>query len=166
MTTFRMKSDGRVLSEQQYRLEHVEIFPEVFYPEDADVVFESPTPSVDSTHYAVKDGVVMDEMGNWIWKWTILHKTEEQINVENSSRVPPFIAMWQARDIMIKYGFLDDVINFINNIQDPIERKRVQSKFEFSNTVRRDDPLLNYVATTAGYSKSQIDNWFIEANGT
>jgi len=76
--------------------------------------------------------------------------------------VPEQIAMWQARDIMIKHNFLDDVMNFVNNIPDPVERKRAQSKFEFSNTVKRNDPLLNYVATRAGYSKSQIDDWFIE----
>lgn len=78
--------------------------------------------------------------------------------------VPEQIAMWQARDIMIKYNFLDVVMNFINNIPDPVERKRAQSKFEFSNTVKRSDPLLNYVATRAGYSKSQIDDWFIEGD--
>lgn len=78
--------------------------------------------------------------------------------------VPLFIAMWQARDIMIKYEILDDVIAFIGNIADPIERKRAQSKFEFSNTVRRDDPLLNFVASQAGYSKDQIDDWFIEGD--
>jgi len=76
--------------------------------------------------------------------------------------VPESIAMWQARDIMIKHGILDDVINFINSIPEPIERKRAQSKFEFSNTVRRDDSLLNFVATQAGYTKDQIDDWFIE----
>ena len=78
--------------------------------------------------------------------------------------VPEQIAMWQARDIMIKYNFLDDVMLFIDNIPDPVERKRAQSKFEFSNTIKRNDPLLNYVATRAGYSKSQIDDWFIEGD--
>jgi len=78
--------------------------------------------------------------------------------------VPQFIAMWQARDVMIKYEILDDVIAFISSIADPIERKRAQSKFEFSNTVRRDDPLLNFVASQAGYSKDQIDDWFVEGD--
>lgn len=84
--------------------------------------------------------------------------------MESVKTVPEQIAMWQARDIMIKYNFLDDVMLFIDNIPDPVERKRAQSKFEFSNTIKRNDPLLNYVATRAGYSKSQIDDWFIEGD--
>lgn len=81
---------------------------------------------------------------------------------EPLKQVPSFIAMWQARDVMIKYGILDDVASFVDSITDPIARKRAQNKFEFSNTVRRDDPLLNFVANQAGYSKDQIDDWFIE----
>lgn len=94
--------------------------------------------------------------------YQIVESSMPIINVEK--QIPIQIAMWQARDVMIKYGILDDVINFINNIQDPIERKRAQSKFEFSNTVRRDDPLLNFVASQAGYTKDQIDEWFIEGD--
>lgn len=87
---------------------------------------------------------------------------QQFIKTSPPKEVPQSIAMWQARDVMIKHGILDDVINFINNIPDIIERKRAQSKFEFSNTVRRDDSLLNFVATQAGYTKDQIDDWFIE----
>ena len=84
--------------------------------------------------------------------------------VEVVSNVPTQVAMWQARDILIKYDLLDDVINFIAAIEDPVERRRAQSKFEFSSTVQRNDPLLNYITTRAGYSKQTVDGWFIEAN--
>ena len=78
--------------------------------------------------------------------------------------VPAQVAMWQARDFLIANDLLDDVINTIAAIPDAVARKRAQSKFEFSNTVRRDDPLLNYVVTNAGFTKEQVDSWFIEAN--
>lgn len=104
--------------------------------------------------------------GEYFTKWNITQKTQEELDILQKRRVPAQIAMWQARDVMIKYDILDDVINFIDNIQDPIERKRAQSKFEFSNTVRRDDPLLNFVASQANFTQEQIDMWFIEANET
>ncbi len=78
--------------------------------------------------------------------------------------VPEYVAMWQARDFLIANNLLDDVLAVIDSIQDPVAKKRAQSKFEFSNTVRRDDPLLNYVCTSAGFSSEDVDNWFIEAN--
>ena len=78
--------------------------------------------------------------------------------------VPVQVAMWQARDILIKYDLLDDVINFANEIEDPMERRRAKSRFEFSSTVLRSDPLLNFITSRAGYAKETVDSWFIEAD--
>jgi hypothetical protein len=78
--------------------------------------------------------------------------------------VPESVAMWQARDFLIANNLLDNVLATIDAIPDPVAKKRAQSKFEFSSTVRRDDPLLNYVCTSAGFSSEDVDQWFIEAN--
>lgn len=114
------------------------------------------------THNAEEAGWELTN-GAYFEKWNIVAKTQEEIDVAKKHSVPPYVAMWQARDILIKYDLLDNVIDFINNIPDATARKRAQSKFEFSNTVQRNDPLVNYVIAQAGYSQSQIDDWFIEA---
>lgn len=77
--------------------------------------------------------------------------------------VPERIAMWQARDFLIANGLMSTVKATIAAIVDPVKRERAESKFEFSNTVERSDPLLNYVCTQAGFTKEQVDGWFINA---
>ena len=99
-------------------------------------------------------------------KYVIVAKTLEELAVAKKHKVPASIAMWQARDFLIENELIDDVLAVINAIPDPIAKKRAQSKFEFSSTVRRDDPLLNYVCTQAGYTSAQVDDWFIGASAT
>lgn len=165
MNEFRMRSDGKIVTEQEYRLNNPnKMFPAILVPDDADPILKSPPPTVVNTH-AVRDGVEQDALGNWVEKWKSIPLTVEEIANLNKKPVPQFVAMWQARDVLIKHNLINDVIGFINAIQDPVERMRAQSKFEFSNTVQRNDPLVNYVVTKAGYSQSQIDDLFIEAEG-
>jgi len=165
MNEFRMRSDGKIVTEQEYRLNNPnKMFPAVLVPDDADPILKSPPPTVVNTR-AVRDGVEQDALGNWVEKWKSIPLTAEEIANLNKKPVPQFVAMWQARDVLIKHNLINDVIGFINAIQDPVERRRAQSKFEFSNTVQRNDPLVNYVVTKAGYSQSQIDDLFIEAEG-
>jgi hypothetical protein len=114
------------------------------------------------THKAEESGWELID-GSYFEKWAILEKTSEEIEVARQHGVPKYVAMWQARDVLIKYDLLDNVIDFINAIPDVTDRRRAQSKFEFSNTVQRNDPLVNYVISRAGYTQSQIDDWFIEA---
>lgn len=125
------------------------------------VLVENP-PTYDADNYNLIEGEVSLVNNIYTLNYSIEEKTQEEKNIIQKRRVPTSIAMWQARDVMIKYGILDAVISFIDNIADLVERKRAHSKFEFSNTVRRDDPLLNFVAGQAGYSNDQIDDWFIE----
>lgn len=158
-----MRSDGKIVSEQEYRLNNPnKMFPAVLVPDDADPILKSPQPQA-ADSYAVRDGVVQDALGNWVEKWKLVAYTAEQLAAMNRKVVPEQVAMWQARDLLIKYNLIDNVVAAIAAIQDPVARKRAESKFEFSNTVRRNDPLLNYVMTKEGYSAAQVDDWFIEA---
>lgn len=77
--------------------------------------------------------------------------------------VPPFVAMWQARAIMIEDDILDDVNAYLAAIPDEKERRVAQAKFEYSNTVRRDDPLAKFVIPQLGKSEAEIDAMFIRA---
>lgn len=164
MNEFRMRSDGKIVTEQEYRLNNPnKMFPAILVPDDADPILKSPPPTVVNTH-AVRDGVEQDALGNWVEKWKSVPLTAEEIANLNKKIVPEDVAMWQARDLLIKYDLLDNVIATIAAIQDPVARKRAESKFEFSNTVRRNDSLLNYVMTQAGFTSEQVDDWFIEAH--
>lgn len=77
--------------------------------------------------------------------------------------VPESVAMWQARAVLIEEGVLDGVLAFINTIGDDVERAKAQAKFEYSSTVRRDDPLVAYVIPVLGKSEDEIDQMFIDA---
>lgn len=112
------------------------------------------------THNCEENGWEVVE-GVYYVKWNISEKTQEEKDILKKLKVPSSIAMWQARDFLIANGLLENVVAVIDAISDPVERRRAQSKFEFSNTVRRDDPLLNYVCIQAGYTTSQVDDWFI-----
>lgn len=79
--------------------------------------------------------------------------------------VPSEIAMWKARDFLIANGLMPVVKDTIAAIEDPMERERAESKFDFATTIERTDVLLNYVCTQAGFSEKQVDSWFIEAGG-
>jgi len=164
MNEFRMRSDGKIVTEQEYRLNNPnKMFPAIIVPDDADPILKSPPPTVVNT-YVVRDGVEQDALGNWVEKWKSVPLTAEEIANLNKKIVPEDVAMWQSRDLLIKYDLLDNVIATIAAIQDPVARKRAESKFEFSNTVRRNDSLLNYVMTQAGFTSEQVDDWFIEAH--
>ena len=77
--------------------------------------------------------------------------------------VPASVAMWQARDELIERGLLDAVNGALASIADPTERLRAQSKFEYSSTLRRDDPLLLQMRQALGWSDAELDDMFISA---
>jgi hypothetical protein len=77
--------------------------------------------------------------------------------------VPESVAMWQAREILIDEGMMTPIMAFINGMADPVAKEKALSKLEYSNTVRRDDPLVLYVIPALGKTEAQIDAMFIRA---
>lgn len=77
-TTFRMRNDGSLVTELEYRLAHPTVFPVGFAPDDADPVIQTPMPSKPG-HYAVRAGVEQDVLGNWVEKWDFVAYTEEEL---------------------------------------------------------------------------------------
>jgi phosphoenolpyruvate carboxylase len=77
--------------------------------------------------------------------------------------VPQSCAMWQARAILIEDDLLDDVNAVLAAIPDEKARKLAQAKFEYSSTVRRDDPLVTQVIPQLGKSETEIDQMFFRA---
>jgi hypothetical protein len=83
--------------------------------------------------------------------------------VEPADPVPQSCAMWQARAILIEDDLLDDVNGVLDSIPDEKARKLAQAKFEYSSTVRRDDPLVTQVIPQLGKSEVEIDQMFVRA---
>lgn len=80
MTIFRMKNNGVVVSESQYRAMYPNtVLPAVLAPLDADPVLNSPQPTVTSSQYVVGAAPVLDGLGNWVQGWQIENYTSEQI---------------------------------------------------------------------------------------
>jgi hypothetical protein len=77
--------------------------------------------------------------------------------------VPEFIAMWQARAELIERELLDDVNAAFAAIPDAKQRAMAQAKFEYSSTMRRDDPLLEYMKPILNWSDSFLNELFIAA---
>lgn len=109
--------------------------------------YDSATEHLNGPIYTVGDGVVA--------------RSYTVVNYE--PLVPSSVPMWKARTVLIDAGLLDAVDAFINSIPDTTERKKASAKWDFSSTVRRDDPLLTVLASSLGLTSAQIDTLFITA---
>ena len=47
-----------------------------------EAVLEAPKPTVDRTQTVRRDGIKKDSKGNWITAWTVVAKTQEQLDAE------------------------------------------------------------------------------------
>lgn len=80
-----------------------------------------------------------------------------------TSQVPEEVAMWKAKDFLIRRGLLQSVKDTIAAIPDPMERELAFNRFQNAPVCRRDDPVLLCVVTKAGFPEAEVDSWFIEA---
>lgn len=104
--------------------------------------------------------------------WVNYRANEARDSVELTPSVPPVnaatvvpeqVAMWQARTILIEDDLLDEVDAFLAAIPDVKTRKLAQTKFQYSGTVRRDDPLVTNVIPALGKTEEEINQMFIRA---
>ena len=87
MNTFRMRSDGQVVSEAQYRAMFPNTsFPALLIPDDADVVFASPQPTVTSSQYVISIDPVQDANENWVQGWQVMDYSDEIIAINLAAR--------------------------------------------------------------------------------
>ena len=49
-----------------------------------EAVLEAPKPTVDRTQTVRRDGIKKDSKGNWITAWTVVAKTQEQLDAETA----------------------------------------------------------------------------------
>lgn len=121
-------------------------------------VFEPVAPAAPQGKVSVLRGFEQGTSGEWLPVWGI-----EDMPAPAAEPVPQQVAMWQARAILIEDDMLDDVNAALAAIPDEKARKFAQAKFEYSSTVRRDDPLVTETIPTLGRSEGEIDEMFIRA---
>lgn len=74
--------------------------------------------------------------------------------------VPSQVTMRQARLALLQVGRLDDVAPALAAITDPIERRKAQIEWEFSNEVQRHHGVVIGLGAGLGLNDAAIDNLF------
>ena len=76
--------------------------------------------------------------------------------------VPAEVTMRQARLALLGAGLLDDVESAINAMSDPA-KAAARIEWDYSNTLRRDHPLVATLGAGLGLTGGQLDDLFIAA---
>lgn len=76
--------------------------------------------------------------------------------------VPPEVTMRQARLALLGAGLLDDVETAIDAMSDPA-KTAARIEWDYSNTLRRDHPLVATLGAGLGLTGGQLDDLFIAA---
>jgi len=76
--------------------------------------------------------------------------------------VPEEVTMRQARLALLGAGLLDDVEAAIDAMSDPA-KAAARIEWDYSNTLRRDHPLVTTLGAGLGLTSGQLDDLFIAA---
>lgn len=82
----------------------------------------------------------------------------------DAPRVPAEVTMRQARLALLQAGLLDQVEAALNQMQG-VEGQAARIEWEYSQVVRRDKPFVLAVGQSLGMSSTQLDQFFITAEG-
>jgi hypothetical protein len=97
------------------------------------------------------------------WDGTAFVRPAPPPSTPAAPSIPEEVSMWQARAVLIEDDLLDAVNAVLAKIPDERARKLAQAKFEYSSTVRRDDPLVTTIIPQLGKTESEIDAMFVRA---
>lgn len=93
-------------------------------------------------------------------EWTII----DEMPAEKPDPVPERVSQRQARLVLLRHGYLDQIPSLISAIEDDSERASAQIEWEYASQVYRYSPLVVSFATALGILPEQMDNLFREAN--
>lgn len=80
----------------------------------------------------------------------------------SSSQVPESVDMWQARLALLEAGHLAAVEALIEAMPSP-QKDAAKIEWEFKTRVRRNSPLVTYMAVNIPLTSAEVDQLFIEA---
>lgn len=106
MNEYRIRASGAVVTEKELRvsLENIGepprtvMLPAIIDASACDVagvdpVLAAPAPAITSTQVALRNGVVQDGLGNWVYAWTVVNLGQEQVD---ANKVAAKVAKWEA----------------------------------------------------------------------
>lgn len=115
------------------------------------------------------DFILQDNgQGVFISKWNV-GKLGEQPTVENlvqvvvPPKVPEEVTMRQARLVLLQTGKLDLVESTITTMAG-VQGQAARIEWQYSNTLKRNQPLVILMGSLLGLNTSQLDNLFILAS--
>lgn len=78
--------------------------------------------------------------------------------------VPKSVTMRQARLALLKANLLDSVETAISAIPDTVQQKAAKIEWEYAQTVDRDSPFTQQLASGLNLTSEQLDILFLEAS--
>jgi hypothetical protein len=157
-------------------------YPSPFVPPEIySLVFDAPRPVYDEITQVVRPvHPLLTTKGHYEQQWevtdrfskyttdegTVVTKVQQEnaaVEAKRLASVPASIAMAQARAVLIIAGYMDAVLSALANITG-VEGKLARSKFEFSVTVQRNDPLTQAMKDILGLTSLEMDDLFIRAS--
>lgn len=92
MIEIRLRSNGSLITEHEFRGMHNVAFPGVLTSEllakyNADPVLEAPQPTITKDEYAVRNGASLDSLGNWVKSWRVESKSVADIAANKASDI-------------------------------------------------------------------------------
>lgn len=91
--------------------------------------------------------------------------TATPINIPDVPAIPDVqvVSMRQARRILLTYGYLSQVDEYINQLQSP-EKEEAQIDWEYATEVRKDSSLVQSLVVYLQLSNEQLNTMFYEAS--
>jgi hypothetical protein len=77
---------------------------------------------------------------------------------------PIIVAAWQLRLYLAEMGLKPQIEAIIDTLVDPLIKLRVQTVWEYGNTINSDSPLIKMLAHEMGLSKEEVKEIFKNAN--
>lgn len=90
MNTYRNRSTGELLDEEGVRRGFNGMLPAVLDADtcallEVDPVLIAPAPALNPDEVAIRDGAVLDALGNWIYAWRIETKTTAEVEADQAA---------------------------------------------------------------------------------
>lgn len=146
-------------------------FPNVSFPSsisDTDLEghgvypIQSVAPEYDSATQEVTEGQPEQRDGLWYQTWEVRDLTAEEIAEHRKSMIPESVTMRQCRIALLDAGLLDAVKSSIVTMPGT-DGERARIDWEYAQEVRRDWPLIGYMAGDLGLADEQVDSLFMAA---
>lgn len=95
--------------------------------------------------------------------------TPEEVDAHLNQPLPPpqipqSVTRAQGKMALIAAGIWDDVLDYVNSIESPVDKAIAEVALNDTNHWRRDSPFLTQAASAIGLTSEQLDDLFQQAS--